>query len=115
MKIAITIFSLLIFLFPSIIYSFSRPPELDYPFTDLTNLPGYIIYLYNFAVVISAFIALGALVYGGFKYLTSAGNPSKVQDGLDQIKAAIFGILIVLCSYLILKTINPNLVVWPFF
>ena len=76
------------------------------------GIPNYVKYIFNFAIWASGFIALCVLIYGGFKYLTSVGSPEKIQDAKEQISAALLGMLILFCSYLILVKINPQLVVF---
>lgn len=89
-------------------------PEVEgfKPETTKTLLPDYVKYIFNFLIWASGLIALGALVYGGFKYLTSAGMPEKLKDAKEQIAAALLGLLILFASYLILITINPQLVIF---
>lgn len=48
--------------------------------------------------------------YAGFLWLTAAGNTSKVSDAKSRMTNAIFGAIILLSSYLILNTINPDFV-----
>jgi hypothetical protein len=55
-------------------------------------------------------LAFGVLVVGGIRYLTSAGDPGTIKDAKSQMKSALLGILLLLFSYLILITINPQLV-----
>lgn len=81
------------------------PPE-----TGKTGLPQYFKYVYYAGLALGGLLALGALLYGGFRYLTSAGNPTAVQDATDQIFAGLFGFLILMASWLILNTINPQLI-----
>jgi len=85
-------------------------PGAETPTTVKTALPEYLKYVFTFAIMIAGLLAFGALIYGGFSYLTSAGEPSKMKDGQDQIIAGILGLIIVLSSFLILNTINPQLV-----
>jgi len=85
-------------------------PGAETPTTVKTALPEYLKYVFTFAIMIAGLLAFGALIYGGFSYLTSAGDPSKMKDGQDQIIAGILGLIIVLSSFLILNTINPQLV-----
>lgn len=89
-------------------------PEVEgfKPETTKTLLPDYVKYIFNFLIWASGFIASGALIYGGFKYLTSAGMPEKLKDAKEQIAAALLGLLILFASYLILITINPQLVIF---
>jgi hypothetical protein len=65
---------------------------------------------YQFALMIGGVLAFGAVVYGGVLYAASAGNPSKQSEGKEWIKSAIFGLLLLAAAYLVLYTINPNLV-----
>jgi len=86
-------------------------PGAEPPTTTKTALPEYLKYVFTFAIMVSGLLAFGALVYGGFSYLTSAGDPSKMKEGQDQIMAGFLGLIIILSSYLILNTINPQLVI----
>jgi Type IV secretion system pilin len=65
---------------------------------------------YKFALMIGGVLALGAVVYGGVLYATSAGNPSKQSEGREWIQSALFGILLLAGAYLILYTVNPDIV-----
>ena len=108
----------------SISFAFStfaqgRELEIEYPEVrgekpeeTTIQVPNYVKYIFNFAIWISGVIALGTLIYGGFKWFTSAGSPERIQDAKDQISAAILGLVILFGSYLILISINPNLVVF---
>ncbi len=99
-----------------------RPLELDYPTipgvtivpknVEETSLPEYIDYIFNLALWVVGLIAFGALVYGGFRYITSMGNPASMGDAKSQIFAGILGLIILVSSYLVLTTINPQLVVF---
>ena len=68
-----------------------------------------IAWLYYFIVGISGFSAFFMFVLGGFKWSSSAGDPTKIKEATDQITSAALGVLIVLSAYLILQTINPEL------
>ena len=83
-------------------------------------LPQYIKYIFNFSVALAGLVAFGALIYGGFRYLTSVGAPTAQTEAKDQIFAGLIGLVILLSSYLILTTVNPQLVmlnlepaIWP--
>lgn len=100
----------LFFSFPAFVQGVAYPavPEATPP-TAETKLPDYVRYLFNFFIWISGFIALGVLIYGGFRYLTSAGNVEVLKDARDRIFAAFSGLIILFGSYLILTAINPQL------
>ena len=44
--------------------------------------------------MIIGIVVLGALIYGGFRYLTSAGKPAAMADAKDQIFSAFLGLII---------------------
>ncbi len=73
------------------------------------GLPQYIKYIYIFAIGSVGVIGLVAIMMGAFGYITSAGNPQKASGAKDQILAALFGLLLLLGSVIILNMINPDL------
>lgn len=79
--------------------------------TTLPALPDYIAAIFRFSLMIIGIAVFGALIYGGFRYLTSAGSPSAMSDARDQIFSAILGLIILFSAWLILNTINPELVI----
>lgn len=96
-----------------------RRLEVDYPEIEgtkpeevTTSIPDYVKYIFNFALWISGFIALAVLIYAGFIYFTSTGNPEKLKDAKDRIVYAFLGLVILFGSYLLLISINPDLVVF---
>ncbi len=96
-----------------------RELEVKYPSVEgyaptetTTQIPDYVKYIFNFAIFASGVIALVVLVLAGFQWFTSAGNLEKTKEAKDRISAAILGLAILFGSYLILTTINPNLVVF---
>lgn len=77
-----------------------------------TNGPaGWVSSFYLFMLLISGILAFAAMIYGGFRYATSAGNASKQNEGRAFIWSALIGLLLLAAAYLLLKTINPNLVI----
>ncbi len=77
---------------------------------EASTFPEIIKYIYMFALGAAGFIALLAILIGAIMYIFSAGNPSKATDAKDRIMSALLGILILLASVLLLRTINPDLV-----
>ncbi|MFA6407563.1 MAG: pilin [Candidatus Paceibacterota bacterium] len=75
----------------------------------MTTIPGYISTLYQFAVGISGIVAVGMIVIGGI-YISVSGSVDKKSEGKDMITQALFGLALLLGSWLILNTINPKLV-----
>lgn len=111
----ISFFLCFTFLLPSI--SLAINLNLDYPAfggfdpnnEEQQDINQVIAWFYYFVVGISGFFAFFGLVMGGFTWLTSAGNPSKIADAKDQILAAILGLVLILATWVILQIINPEL------
>ncbi len=79
--------------------------------TDSTTLPELVSYLFTFSIMIAGLAAFSMLVYGGLRYLTSAGNAATQKDARDTITSAIVGLLLLLGSYLLLQLINPDILI----
>lgn len=70
----------------------------------------YAKYLVNLCIWTGGILALGGLIYGGILYLISTGKPERMSSAKNQISGAFFGLLILLSSYLILKTLSPQFI-----
>ena len=117
-KFLCPIFLILISLIPAISFALElQYPEIDIPGIGKTtlflgmDLGKLIAWLYYFIIGISGFAAFIMLIWGGVQWLTSAGNPSKMGEARDRIGSALLGIVIILASWLILNTIDPNLTI----
>ena len=64
--------------------------------------------LFRLLIFIGGLLAVGSFVYAGVMYMTSevVGIKSKAKEG---VQAAVWGLLILLASWIILNTINPQL------
>jgi len=76
------------------------------------DFQGYIQYMFNLAIAVAAAAAVFMIVFGGFQYMTTDSWQGK-SAGLDKARNAVYGLLLVLASYLILRTIDPRLVAIP--
>ncbi len=56
--------------------------------------------------VIAAYLALGFVIYGGYNYIFSSGDPSKVITGRKVLVQAFAGLAIVMTASIILNTIR---------
>jgi len=92
-------------------YNYPAPPGTEQTIGIDTPLGGVIKYFVSWAIIIGAIIAFGSLIYAGIMYLTSTGNPAIMQTARGRILNSFLGLVILLGSYLILITINPQLVV----
>ena len=74
------------------------------------TLGEYIAALYVFFVGAGGILATVMMMWGGLRYVVSGGNPQRISGAKDQITAALSGLIILIASYVLLLTINPNLV-----
>ena len=74
------------------------------------NISQYFGYLFTFGITLGAALAVIMIVIGGVQYMISGGSTGKIENAKDRIWGAIWGLLLVLCSYMILEIINPDLV-----
>lgn len=92
--------------------------EVNYPnlpFGDIalnsgSTLPQFIAYVFYFFITISGIIGVIAIVVGGFEFLASAGNETLISDAKDRIRSAVFGIILLFCIFILVRTINPDLI-----
>jgi len=92
---------------------FCSAGKLEVPLPGLGSDPelgDYISAIFNLAMGIAGTIAVLALIIGGILYMTSAGNPEARGNAKKRITAAIFGMILLFSSYLIAKTINPQII-----
>jgi hypothetical protein len=83
--------------------------KLKYTITGKT-IGEYIQAIYNYAIGIVGILAAVVLMFGGVIWLTAGGSQEKVKEAKAWIGASISGLVLLLCSYMILNTINPDLV-----
>lgn len=52
----------------------------------------------DIALRLVGLLAVGFIIYGGFRYLTSAGDPSRAAAGRDTIFKAVIGLVIAIVA-----------------
>jgi len=65
--------------------------------------------LVKWIVRLAGLISFLALLYGGGLYLFSAGSVNAIKRARQQVIAGIGGLIIITTSYLVLQTINPQI------
>lgn len=73
------------------------------------NLGDYIKNIYIYLISIGGLIAAILVIKGGFEYVTSTGNSQRVEGAKETIRNALIGLALLLGSYTLLYTINPDL------
>jgi len=84
--------------------------QFHFPWSEASDIAGLIKQIYLIALGLIGALALAMIIFGGIQYATSAGNPSRQTDARDRITQAIWGVVLLLCAYLIFNTINPDLI-----
>src|SRR5438067_13621175 len=59
--------------------------------------------------IIAAVLALGFIVYGGIKWITSEGDPKNIQGARNMIIYAVIGLMIVFLAYFAVNIISKFL------
>ncbi len=79
-------------------------------YINVPYLADYIAGIYKYAVAIVSIIAIVMIMVGGLRWMTAGGNASAVGGAKEMISGATIGLLLVLGSYTVLYTVNPDLV-----
>lgn len=76
------------------------------------NFKYYVQYIFNLLIALAAVSSVFMIVYGGLQYMSTDSWQGK-SDGISKVKNALLGLLLVLTSFIILRTIDPRLVAIP--
>ena len=77
---------------------------------ETTTLSTYLAGVIKLSIALGAGFAILMAIIGGTQYVASGISPSAKNDAKDRILNAFIGLALVLTSYLILNSINPDLV-----
>jgi hypothetical protein len=83
------------------------------PFSTSTS--GFIRSVFGILLAVSGTLALFLIIKAGFKIMTSQGKPESIQEGRDQIIAAIVGLVFLILSLVFLQVIGADLLLIPGF
>ena len=84
-----------------------------YDLTSSTGFANLISAVFKILISAGALLAVLSLTLGGVQYMTANSLGNK-KNGLDRAKASIYGILLIAAIYIILNTLNPNLLKFNF-
>lgn len=73
------------------------------------NLGDFLSQVFNFGIAIAVALSVVMITLGGIQYMTT-DSWNKKEEGKERIRNALYGLGLALVSWLILYTINPNLV-----
>jgi succinate dehydrogenase/fumarate reductase cytochrome b subunit len=111
----IFIISAVLFLFQTTsVFALEYVPLEPAAFKDVTasattSLGSYLGQVFNFGIAIAVTLALIMIIWGGIMYMTTDSWSGK-EEGKTKITNALWGLGLALVSWLLLWTINPNLV-----
>lgn len=92
--------------------------QKDYDPLVINQLPGFensknpseiVGSIYNISIGLGGILAVIMIIWAGMRYTVSEAVGSK-EEAIKDIQAAVLGLMLLLGSFIILKTINPNLV-----
>ena len=92
-------------------YQYPPVPGPELTISTDSSLGDVIKYFAAWAIIIGAIIAFLSLIYAGILYLASTGKPEAMSQAKKRIFNSFLGLAILLGSYLILITLNPQLIV----
>lgn len=96
--------------YPSIPGIGSLNPTSNLPGSNDISLGKYINYIFYFLLAIIGLATFASLTWSGFQIILYAENPSKKSEAINEIWNCALGIALLLTSFIILRTINPDLV-----
>lgn len=73
------------------------------------TLPDYVAGGFRIAIAVAGVLAFLMIVWGGITYMSTDAVSGK-EEGREKIKNAVGGLILALAAYLILVTVNPQLV-----
>jgi TRAP-type C4-dicarboxylate transport system permease small subunit len=74
---------------------------------DVTVLIGNVI---EILLSVAVFVAIGFIIYGGFRYITSSGDASGIKGAKDTIVNAIIGLIIAMVAFGVVRYITGEFV-----
>lgn len=102
MKRLILTFTVLFLSAPSLAFAQNTSLSNPLPTTDVREIIALII---RAAISVSGSIALLMFVYGGFLWLTSAGNTTQIDKGKKVLLWAVLGIVLIASAYVVVNAI----------
>jgi len=80
-----------------------------------TNPIAFIERLFSIVLTLAGIAALGLLIYGGYNYMVSRGDPERIKGARETITSAIVGLLFIIFSLVILQVIAGDILRIPGF
>ncbi len=112
-KLVLTILTATSLLFtPALVFAVDQPlldcsknPGLTTCQASNLNISQALATVIQFLFVIAVILALGFLIYGGIRWITSGGDKTGVETARNTIVASIIGLIIVFLAYVIINLV----------
>lgn len=75
-----------------------------------SGIAKYLAFVYKWLIGLAVVLGVGALTIAGLLWLTARGETKQVDTSRSIVKNTMWGIVLTLCSYVVLYTLNPQLV-----
>lgn len=85
-------------------FSISTPGVSD-DFTTPTGISQRVVDVLNWAIGMSALVAVVMIIFAGYMFITAAGDPEKIEKGRNAITAAVVGLVIVFLARVVISAI----------
>src|SRR3990167_9096042 len=79
-----------------------------YQITPGSSFGQYVQYIFVLMVLLGGIIGVISIVISGFQILLYAGSPAARTAALERIRGSVLGIILLMLSVIILRTINPT-------
>ena len=75
---------------------------------NTNDLMGQANTIINVVIGVIGFVAVAFIIFGGFQYTTSAGDPGTVKQAKDTILYGIIGLVVAMLAYAIVNFVLSN-------
>ncbi len=96
----------------------SAEPNIDRAYTVFgcieTNASGFANFFMNFITSVVSGVAFLGIIYGGAQVILARGDKDRIQEGKRYVYGSIIGLLVVVFSVFIIKTIGGSILKIPY-
>ncbi len=77
--------------------------------TSFSDLQEFLYFLINYAITVSALIAVISIIISGFKYILSFGDDKKIKAATSSLVFSLVGLVLVFIAPLVIKFVINTL------
>jgi hypothetical protein len=101
-----------LYFYPISVFAETNTPPVTYEMLEFDAIKGpdsLIKVIIDWAFKFAGVFAFAMIVFAGFEYTVSGGNTNKQKDAQEKITSTIVGIILLFSFWIILNTINPDI------